>query len=62
MKNKQLNKLAKYLTFKADIYSDSGRIYGFENKFIVKDGKLFHGTKELNPCRLFDGNGQQITC
>ncbi len=56
-----LKKLARVLTFKADIYGPNGRIYGFEHKFKVKDGKLFHGDKELDPSTLYDGHGRLIT-
>jgi hypothetical protein len=60
-KLRELKRLAKVLTYKADIYGPNGRIYGFEAKFAVRDGKLFHGTVELDPSTLTDGHGRTIT-
>lgn len=59
---RELKRLAKYLTYKADIYGPRGRIYGFKAKFhVTTDGKLFHGDVELDPSSLEDGNGRLIT-
>jgi hypothetical protein len=53
--------IARYLTYKADIYGPTGRIYGFEAKFHVSpDAKLYHGTMELDPATLTDGHGRVI--
>ena len=55
-----LKRLAAVLRYKADIYGPNGRIFGFEAKFAVRDGKLFHGSAELNPDSLCDGHGRKI--
>jgi hypothetical protein len=53
--------LAQYLSQKPDIYSPVlGRIYAFEAEFAVRDGKLFHGSRELDPASLTDGHGRRI--
>jgi hypothetical protein len=58
---RELKRLARYLTYKADIYGPTGRIYGFEAKFHVSpDAKLYHGTMELDPATLTDGHGRVI--
>lgn len=59
-KRRELKRLANVLKYKADIYGPEGRIYGFEAKFAVRDGKLFHGKKELDPAKLRDGHGRLI--
>jgi len=47
---RELKRLAKVLTYKWDIYGPNGRIYAADAKFTVSpDGKLFHGTTELDP-------------
>lgn len=58
---RELKRLAKHLTYKADIYGPLGRIYSFEAKFHVRDDKLFHGEIELDPAKLYDGHGRPIT-
>jgi hypothetical protein len=59
---RELKRLARLLTYKADIYGPNGRIYGFEAEFTVSaEGKLFHGTVELDPAQLHDGHGRLIT-
>lgn len=56
-----LQKLARLLSEKSDIYSPTlGRIYAFEARFDVRDGKLFHGSRELDPATLTDGHGRRI--
>jgi hypothetical protein len=59
-KRRELKRLARVLRFKADVYGPEGRIYGFDAPFAVRDGKLFHGEKELDPAKLRDGHGRPI--
>lgn len=60
-RRRELKRLARHLTYKADIYGPSGRIYAAEAKFTVSDdGRLFHGQTELDPAQLYDGHGQTI--
>lgn len=57
----ELKDLAKTLTYKADIYYATGRIYSADAKWTVtKDGKLMHGDKEIRPELLRDGHGRTI--
>ena len=60
-RNSELRRLAEILTYKADIYTPKGRLYAFDAKFSVRDGKLFHGQTELDPSKLTDGHGRLIT-
>ena len=60
MKTSDLQKLARLLSQKPDIYSPLGRIYAFEAEFTARDGKLFHGERELDPASLTDGHGKRI--
>ena len=60
IKLSHLQHLAKLLNQKPDIYSPLGRIYAFEAEFTVRDGKLFHGSRELDPASLTDGHGRRI--
>jgi len=55
-----LQQLAQYLSQKPDIYTPTGRIYAYEDKFTVRDGKLFHGSRELALASLTDGHGRRI--
>jgi hypothetical protein len=57
---RELKRLARYLTFKADIYGPTGRIYSCDAKWTVRDGKLFHGNKVIDPNTLTDGHGRTI--
>jgi hypothetical protein len=57
----KLKKLAKLLTYKADIYGPNGRIYACDAAFTVQNGKLFHGQTEIDPTTLRDGNGNPIS-
>jgi hypothetical protein len=58
---RELKRLAHTLTFKADIYGPTGRIHSHELKWTVRDNKLFHGDKEIDPATLCDGHGRLIT-
>ena len=63
---RELKRLAKYLTYKADIYGPTGRIYSCDAKWTVREdvlGKayLFHGDKIIDPEQLCDGHGRTIT-
>lgn len=63
---RELKRLAKYLTYKADIYGPTGRIYSCDAKWTVREdvlGKayLFHGDKLIDPEQLCDGHGRTIT-
>ena len=63
---RELKRLARVLTYKADVYGPTGRIYSFEAPWTVGvDGAgkpaLFHGTKQYDPNTLRDGHGQLIT-
>ena len=59
---RELKRLAKVLTLKADIYGPNGRIYSHEAKWsVTPDGTLMHGNAIINPSSLRDGHGQQIT-
>lgn len=59
---RELKRLAKVLTFKADIYGPNGRIYSHEAQWsVTPDGTLMHGTAVLDPATLRDGNGRAIT-
>ena len=58
---RDLKRLARVLTSKADIYVYRGRrIYGFEAAFAVIGDELFHGTTKLDPAALIDGHGRFI--
>lgn len=55
-----LKQLAQTLTFKADVYYTTGRIYSHNARWTVRDGKLFHGEVEIDHTKLTDGNGRGI--
>jgi hypothetical protein len=58
---RELRKLVKTLTYKADVYGPHGRIYSWENKWTVTPaGKLKHGEKEYDAEELTDGHGRKI--
>lgn len=59
---REFKRLAKVLTFKADIYGPNGRIYSHMARWAVSDeGQLMHGTTIIDPATLTDGNGRVIT-
>lgn len=61
-KRRELKRLARTLTLKADIYATGiGRIFACDARFIVRGERLFHGTRELDPATLCDGHGRTIT-
>ncbi len=59
---REMKRLAWVLTYKSDIYGPTGRIWNHVAKFhVTSDGKLYHGTTELDPAKLTDGHGRLIT-
>ena len=59
-KTTYLRRLAKLLTYKADIYGPQGRIFSFEAQWRVEGEQLFHGDKLVDPDTLRDGHGNLI--
>lgn len=53
---RELKRLAKTLTFKADVYGPQGRIYSHEGKWIVKNDQ--HGKSAL--CFVRNSSGESI--
>lgn len=60
-RRKELRKLAETLTYKSDVYGPKGRIFSFEARWRVRDGRLLHGAQEYDPASLYDGHGRPIT-
>ena len=54
-------RLARYLTYKADVYGPNGRIFSFEHKWSSSvNGALLLDGVEIDPDTLRDGNGRVI--
>lgn len=60
-RRRYLRRLAETLTYKADVYGPTGRIFSHQAKWKVIDGRLLHGDIEYQPEQLTDGHGRQIT-
>jgi len=63
---RELKRLAKVLTYKADVYGPEGRIHSHEAKWTVRNdmgGKacLYHGDMAYLADELSDGHGRTIT-
>lgn len=57
---KYLKRLAKILTYKADVYVPGRRLYSHDHKFRVVGNSLLHGGSTIDPNQVFDGNGRNI--
>jgi hypothetical protein len=57
---RELKRLARVLTYKADVYGPQGRIYSHTAKWEVRDGVLWHGSQAYDPDTLCDGHGRTI--